>query len=229
MSSPIESASPIKARWKGIALALSFVALAGAALAVQWRASRDLRELQRRERAAVQALTMAPTLARDLAAIHAPALHPPEAGALREERFAAARSELAKHIAEFEAAVDDPIARERFQVFKVAMDRLTQEIERELAETRADTRTPEGAPIDRTRVVGRLRAFEERYNEALYAFGNMMSAATLSADLAPLRRRGGYRCHRDVRADGFPHGHRHGDDHALAAGPALARGEQGAG
>jgi len=191
MPSPTDLPPPIKARWKGIALALSFAALAVAALIVQWRASRDLRELQRRERAAVRAVTIAPTLAQDLAAIHAPALHPPGKGNLREERFANARSELAKHLAEFEGALDDPITRERLQVFKVAMGKLTQEIERELAESRAEEDAPETTPPDRARVAERLRAFEERYDEAVDAFENMMSAATLSADLAVKNRYAG--------------------------------------
>ncbi len=183
-----ETQANANARWKGLVLALSFIAMMATALMIQARSSRELRASHEKEQKASQVLALSPLLAQDLAAIYAPAVYPPGTGAFREDRFEEARKKFSAHMAQFEAALTDPICRERFGSFKTALKHLSQEIERDLAEIKNTPGAANGQPPERLRAIGRLEAFEQRYTEALAAYEHLMRAVTGAADIAVKER-----------------------------------------
>ncbi|MEQ1860999.1 MAG: PAS domain S-box protein [Chthoniobacteraceae bacterium] len=177
---------PASIRWKGPVLALAFSALVAAALWLHWRTSRELRELQGRERQTARALSIAPKLAQDLAAIYAP-----RTDGSRAQRFDEARAEATGHLAELQSVLSDPISGARLAAFEQAVERLTGEIDRDIAETAAGS-------VERVRATERSKLIEERYREALNTFGDMMRSVSTSLDVMVLTRRAA-----EDRADGI--------------------------
>jgi len=163
--------------WKGLALALSFVALVAAALAVQWKTNAEVRKLKERERKAVRMLALAPALPQELAAIHA--LAQPAPAGEKPGTLAEARAQFEARATELENAMTDSVARERFGVFRKAAERLAQEA----------GRAPEaGSPAE---IATYRRAVSDRYADATSAFEHLMAAVISGADLAGMHREAG--------------------------------------